>query len=205
MKCYNHNESDAVGQCGICWIWICRDCISNMTFDNKILCKRCSWNAYTEVKIDENLLKKDILLVCSWWILWLFLVISLWWWLMEFSGKSYIGLLGMSIDRWFWISFIAMTYYLLYRIWKYIPSISGILPGFFTSNMIVLIILYMLMFSIVLSWWFLYVLFIFPITHIRYLNWSFWSQNNGKYMLKVSGIYFLFAVTFIVLMYYGLF
>lgn len=47
MKCYKHQEKDAVSTCKDCWVWLCSDCTSKYSFP---ICDSCNFKRFESEK-----------------------------------------------------------------------------------------------------------------------------------------------------------
>ncbi len=204
MKCFNHVESDAVAQCGNCWINICKQCYSWYTSFNKVICKYCHNKLNKAARADENQIKKDLVLVIWWWCF-IFIAVLL----MNMFGidyfRSYLnhGYYGYYIVKGYNAMWNVWIWFLIFKTWKYIPSISQYMPIFFW-NIFFVFIMNIIMFMISIIWWMIYVIFIFPISYGKYLSKWYWTINLAIYLPMTILIYFLIAIIISLSYYYKL-
>lgn len=107
MKCYKHNNSDAVWTCKDCWIWLCVDCINKYSFP---ICNSCNIKRFeSERETIKNNMGKYL-------FIWLWIILFLIIWILtkqwpspelDFYWKiQLIIFFYCIIFIWFWLEFI---------------------------------------------------------------------------------------------------
>lgn len=167
MKCFNHNEIDAVAQCHNCWIGICRECVWNYTLNNKVTCINCQWQIEKSIKIEKD---KIWIYVIIWFLplIW-FLVFMIIWLSMPllWFNKTEVTYFIQNNNFFFLLLPVLIS---SFAFWKYTPKFF---PYFFFWNWIL---------------WLIYLVFICFYLSIKImmscLYWLYFWITNIKYLLK---------------------